>query len=46
MNKRNNEEKKLLDKMKELLLRGERMLGEVCPKCGTPLFLIKETGLK
>ena len=36
----------LIKHMKELLLHGERMLDEYCPKCGTPLFLIKETGLK
>ncbi|MGQ4892292.1 MAG: Sjogren's syndrome/scleroderma autoantigen 1 family protein [Candidatus Njordarchaeia archaeon] len=32
--------------IRELLLRGERLLDEHCPKCGTPLILIKETGLK
>ena len=32
--------------MEKLLLRGERMLGETCPVCGTPLFLIKELGLR
>ena len=37
------ETKKLIEK---LLLRGERMLGETCPVCGTPLFLIKELGLR
>ena len=42
----NNDEKKLLEKMRDLLLSGARMLGEACPKCGTPLFLIKEVGLK
>jgi len=41
-----NEEKKLLDKMKDLLLRGARMLGDSCPKCGTPLFYVKAVGLK
>ncbi|MHA1616370.1 MAG: autoantigen p27 domain-containing protein [Candidatus Njordarchaeales archaeon] len=46
MSSEKNDEKKLLERMKDLLLRGERMLGEACPRCGTPLFLIKATGLK
>ena len=40
------EEKALILKMKNLLLRGARMLDETCPRCNTPLFYIKETGLK
>jgi len=32
--------------MRNLLLKGARMLDEHCPKCNTPLFLIKETNLK
>jgi len=42
----NSDDKELLQKMKNLLLSGARMLDEVCPNCGTPLFYIKEVGLK
>ncbi len=40
------EDKEVVEHMRELLLKGARMLDEHCPRCGTPLFLIKETGLK
>ncbi|MCD6490810.1 MAG: hypothetical protein DRQ02_06405 [Candidatus Latescibacterota bacterium] len=46
MSEEKDVENDLIKHMKELLLHGERMLDEYCPKCGTPLFLIKETGLK
>jgi len=39
-------DKETIAHMRDLLLRGARMLDEHCPKCGTPLFLIKETNLK
>ena len=39
-------DKETIEHMRDLLLRGARMLDEHCPKCGTPLFLIKETNLK
>lgn len=42
----NSDDRELLQKMKNLLLSGARMLDESCPNCGTPLFYIKEVGLK
>ncbi len=44
--KSSSDDRELLQKMKNLLLSGARMLDEVCPNCGTPLFYIKEVGLK
>jgi len=48
MNKKtpNDAERELIKRMKNLLLNGARMLDETCPKCGTPLFYMKDIGLK
>ncbi len=39
-------DKSTVHHIRELLLRGDRMLDEHCPKCGMPLILIKKVGLK
>ena len=41
-----NDERELIKKMSKLLLKGAKMLDETCPMCGTPLFYMKEVGLK
>lgn len=39
-------DKETRELIEKLLLRGDRMLGETCPVCGTPLILIKSLGLR
>lgn len=40
------EPKEVRERMTKLLKQGNKLLAEYCPKCGTPLFLIKDKGLK
>lgn len=40
------EEEEVSKRVAKLLKQGNKMLSEHCPKCGSPLFLIKERGLK
>ncbi len=46
MSEKVNDERELIKKMSRLLLKGAKMLEETCPMCGTPLFYMKEVGLK
>lgn len=39
-------EDELRKRMTKLLKKGNKLLAEYCPKCGSPLFLIKNKGLK
>lgn len=40
------EEEEIRKRVTKLLKQGNKMLSEHCPKCDSPLFLIKERGLK
>ncbi|NIQ06254.1 MAG: hypothetical protein GWO20_11190 [Candidatus Korarchaeota archaeon] len=46
MNEKEQEERDVRKHVVSLLKRGNRLLAEHCPKCGTPLLLIKDKGLK
>lgn len=39
-------DRNVIAKMSELLLKGERMLEEICPLCKTPLFYIKSKKMR